>query len=307
MDLRTFIEPQQGTTYDEVLAHARTAQRLGFDAWFTSDHLLGMGGVDPRPGPTDAWTTLAGLARDTSTIRLGTLVTPATFRAPGHFAVQAAQVDAMSGGRIEVGFGAGWYEDEHRAMSIPFPDLGDRMDRREEYVEIVTTLWELPDGERWSFGGEHYTIEDNPGLPKPAQSPHPPVIIGGAGRSRTPRLAARYATEWNVPFPSPGQWAELAAIVRAACEDVDRDPDDLTYSVAQVTCIGADEDEFRERAAAIGRDPDELRANGVCGLPEEARERVERFAEEGCERIYLQTLDIGDLDHLQLIADTLRP
>lgn len=305
MDLRTFIEPQQGTTYDEVLAHARAAKRLGFDAWFTSDHLLAMGGVDPAPGPTDAWTTLAGLARDTTSIRLGTLVTPATFRAPGHFAVQSAQVDAMSGGRVEIGFGTGWYEDEHDAMALPFPDLGTRFDRLEEYLAIVTGLWDLPDGERFDHDGEHYRISDNPGLPKPAQRPHPPVIVGGTGRSRTPALAATFADEWNCPFASPDDWAELAGLVRDACEERGRDPDELTYSVAQVTCVGADEDEFAERAAAIGRDPDELRSAGVCGLPDEARARAAAFAERGCERLYLQTLDIGDIEHLELIREVL--
>lgn len=305
MELRTFIEPQMGTTYDEVLAHARTAQRLGFDGWFTSDHLLSMGAGDGRPGPTDAWTTLAGLARDTATIRLGTLVTPATFRAPGHFAVQAAQVDAMSGGRVEIGLGAGWFEAEHDAMAVSFPDLGARFDRLEEYVAILTGVWDLPEGETFSHHGEHFEVDGNPGLPEPVQRPHPPLILGGKGRTRTPALAARYADEWNCPFPEPDEWAELAGLVRDACEQRDRDPDELTYSVAQTTCIGADEDEYAERAAAIGKDPDELRGTAVAGTPDQARERVERFASAGCERLYLQTLDIGDLDHLELIREVL--
>ena len=305
MDLRIFVEPQQGATYDELLVHARTAQRLGFDGWFTSDHLLAIGDVDPHPGPTDAWTTLAGLARDTTSIRLGTLVTPATFRAPGHLAVQAALVDAMSGGRIEVGLGTGWYEDEHRAMGLDLPDLGTRFDRLEEYLRIVTGLWDLPVGERFDHDGEHWTIRDNPGLPKPSQRPHPPLVLGGTGRSRTPRLAATFADEWNAPFVDPDEWAVLADRVREACTEVGRDPDDLVYSVAQVTCLGQDEDEFIERATAIGRDPDELRRSGVCGLPEEARARASSFAERGCHRLYLQTLDVGDLEHLQLIRDVL--
>lgn len=305
MDLRTFVEPQQGTTYEALLAHATTAQRLGFDAWFTSDHLLAMGDGDPRPGPTDAWTTLAGLARDTSTIRLGTLVSPMTFRWPGHFAVQVAQVDAMSGGRVEVGIGTGWYGDEHEAMAVPFPDLGTRFDRMQESLAILTGIWGATPDEPFSFKGEHHTVVDNPGLPQPVQSPHPPIISGGTGRSRTPRIAAEFADEWNCPFPAPDDWAELAGLVREACEDADRDPDELTYSVAQVTCIGEDEDDFRRRADAIGREPDELRENGVCGTPDEARARAEAFAEHGCERLYLQTLDVDDLDHLELIRDAL--
>lgn len=306
MDLRTFIEPQQGTTYDAVLAHARRVEQLSFDGWFTSDHLMAMGDADPMLGPLDAWTTLAGLARDTGSIRLGTLVTPATFRLPGRFAVQAAQVDAMSGGRVEVGIGTGWYEAEHDAMAIPFPDLGTRFDRLEEYTWILTGLWDTPAGDTFDFVGEHYRVAGNPGLPKPAQSPRPPLIVGGNGPKRTPALAAAVGAEWNSPFAGPEQWAEVAAAVRAACEDVDRDPDELTYSVAQVACVGADEDEFRRRAEVIGREPDELRANGVCGLPDEARARLQAFADEGCQRIYLQTLDIEDLDHLDLLASELR-
>ncbi len=302
---RTFVEPQQGTTYAAMLAHARKAEELGFDAWFTSDHLLAMGGVDPRPGPSDAWTTLAGLARDTARIRLGTLVSPVTFRAPGHLAVQVAQVDHMSGGRVELGLGGGWYEPEHTAMGMEFPDLGERFTRLEEYAEIITGLWATPEGETFSFGGQHHTVTSNPGLPKPAQRPGPPIIVGGTGRVRTPRLAAQVAAEWNCPFPQPEAWAELAGLVRAACVEADRDPDELTYSVAQVVCIGRDEDEFERRAEAIGRDPQELRESGVCGLPEEARERVEAFTSLGCERLYLQTLDVDDLAHLTLIAETL--
>lgn len=305
MDLRTFIEPQQGTTYDDVLAHALTAERLGFSAWFTSDHLMSMGSADGLPGPTDAWTTLAGLARDTSTIRLGTLVTPATFRHPGHFAVQAAQVDAMSGGRIEIGLGAGWYEAEHDAMAIPFPDLGTRFDRLEEYADIVTGLWDTTEGETFSYDGEHYQVTDNPGLPKPVQSPRPPMIIGGHGKVRTPRLAAVIGAEWNAMFSGLDKFAELSSNVRYVCQELGRDPDALVYSNSLVVCVGQDEDEFRRRAAAIGREPDELRANGVCGLPDEARKRIAAFADIGCERIYLQTLDITDMDHLELIATEL--
>jgi F420-dependent oxidoreductase-like protein len=302
MDLRTFVEPQQGTTYDALLAHALAAEELGFGAWFTSDHLLSMGDGDPGPGPTDAWTTLAGLARETTTIRLGTLVTAATFRWPGHFAVQSAYVDQMSGGRVELGIGTGWYEAEHTAMGLPFPDLGTRFDRFEEYLAILTGLWATPDGATFDHDGEHYQLAGNPGLPKPAQSPGPPILVGGRGRKRTPALAARHAAEWNAPFTGPDEFSELVGLVRGACEAIDREPDELTYSVAQVACVGADEDEFRVRAAAIGREPEELRANGVAGTPDEARARIAAYAERGATRLYLQTLDVADLDHLALLA-----
>jgi F420-dependent oxidoreductase-like protein len=304
-DLRSFVEPQQGTSYDAMLAHARTAERLGFDAWFTSDHLLAMGGGDPQPGPSDAWTTLAGLARDTSTIRLGTLVSPVTFRSPGQLAVQVAQVDAMSGGRVELGLGSGWYAAEHAAMGMQFPSLGERFNSLEEYVQIITGLWATPIGETFSFEGEVWSISENPGLPKPVQRPGVPIVAGGGGKVRTPRLAARYAAEWNSPFKQPDEWAALAANVRAACEAIDRDPHDLTYSVAQVVCIGRDEAELARRAAVIGREVGELRASGVCGLPGEARARLDAFRAHGCERFYLQTLDVDDLEHLELIAEVL--
>ena len=305
MQLRIFTEPQLGTTYEQLRRHAQTAEQLGFDGWFTSDHLLTMGDHGPEPGPTDAWTTLTGLARDTSRIRLGTLVTPATFRWPGHFAVQVAQVDRMSGGRIEVGIGSGWYEDEHDAMGIPFPGTEDRVDARDEYVEVLHGLWSTPPGERFSYDGEHHSLVDNPALPRPAQDPHPPLIIGGSGTVRTPAIAARFADEYNGVFFEPDEFAEMAAIVRDACADVDRAPDELVWSNAQRCVVGTDEAEYARRAEAIGEDPDELRDRGVCGTPGDARDRLAALTAAGCERVYLQTIDVTDLTHLQLLADEL--
>ncbi len=201
MQLRIFTEPQQGASYDDLLAVAQAAERLGFDGFFRSDHYLVMGGGDGLPGPTDAWVTLAGLARDTTRLRLGTLVTSATFRLPGPLAVSVAEVDHMSGGRVELGLGAGWYEAEHRAYAIPFPPLGERFERLEEQLAIITGLWGTPAGERFSYTGRHYEVTDSPALPKPRQQPRPPVIVGGHGPSRTPRLAATYADEFNLAFP----------------------------------------------------------------------------------------------------------
>src|SRR5688572_14145732 len=200
MELCVFTEPQQGATYDDLLRVAQATEELGFDAFFRSDHYLGMG-TDGLPGPTDAWVTLAGLARETSRIRLGTLMTSATFRLPGPLAISVAQVDAMSGGRVELGLGSGWFEQEHTAYGIPFPPLGERFDRLEEQLAIVTGLWETPAGETFSYEGKHYRLTDSPALPKPVQAPRPPVIIGGWGKTRTPALAARFADEFNVPFP----------------------------------------------------------------------------------------------------------
>ncbi|MGH3413513.1 MAG: LLM class F420-dependent oxidoreductase [Marmoricola sp.] len=301
MQLRVFTEPQQGATYDDLLAVARKAEELGFGAFFRSDHYLGMG-TEGLPGPTDAWLTLAGLARDTSTIRLGTLMTAATFRLPGPLAIQVAQVDQMSGGRVEIGIGAGWFEAEHAAYGIPFPATPERFDRLEEQLAVVTGLWRTPDGERFSHHGEHYPVSDSPALPKPVQRPHPPVLLGGMGKRRTPALAARYADEFNLPFVSMEDTATQFARVRRACEDVDRDPGSLVWSNALVLCCGADDAEVDRRAAAIGRDADELRENGLAGTPEEVLDRIGQWAGTGTQRIYLQTLDLSDLDHLELVA-----
>ena len=202
MKLRIFTEPQQGASYQTLRSVALAAEELGFDAFFRSDHYLKMGSVSGLPGPTDAWATLAALAVETSRIRLGTLVTPATFRLPGPLAITVAQVDQMSGGRIELGLGAGWYEAEHTAYGIPFPPLGERFDILTEQLEIITGLWDTADGETFSFSGAHYQLSDSPALPKPAQRPRPPVILGGAGARRTPRLAARFADEFNLGFRS---------------------------------------------------------------------------------------------------------
>ncbi|MBC7373094.1 MAG: LLM class F420-dependent oxidoreductase, partial [Frankiales bacterium] len=286
MDLRIFTEPQQGATYDELLAVARTAEAAGFDAFFRSDHYLTMGG-DGQPGPTDAWVTLAGLARETSTIRLGTLVTAATFRLPGVLAITVAQVDQMSGGRVELGLGTGWYEQEHAAYGVPFPPLGERFDRFEEQLQVITGLWDA-DG-AYSFAGEHYTLVGAPALPKPVQRPHPPVIIGGGGPTRTPRLAATYADEFNLPFGSLAATTAAYGRVREACAVTGRT---LVLSAAQIVVCGRDEAQVARRAAAVGRVPAEVRENGLGGTPSEIVDRLGRFAEAGATRMYLQVMDL---------------
>ncbi|UGT45784.1 LLM class F420-dependent oxidoreductase [Nocardia yamanashiensis] len=301
MDLRIFTEPQQGASYDTLLRVAKASEDLGYDAFFRSDHYLAMGDADGLPGPTDAWITLAGLARETSRIRLGTLVTAATFRHPGVLAIQVAQVDNMSAGRVEFGLGAGWYEAEHTAYGIPFP--ADKFPRYEEQLAILTGLWSTPAGETFSHNGAHYTLTDSPALPKPHQ-PRIPVIIGGMGAKRTPRLAARYATEFNVPFQSAEASAEQFERVRRAAKDIGRAPEEITFSNALVACVGATDAEIARRAAAIGREVDELKTNGLAGTPDEVVAKIAHYAETtGTTRIYLQILDLGDLDHLALIAD----
>jgi alkanesulfonate monooxygenase len=299
--LRIFVEPQQGATYQQLLAVAKETESGGFDAFFRSDHYLTMGG-DGLPGPTDAWITLAALARETSRIRLGTLVSSSTFRWPGVLAITVAQVDAMSGGRVELGLGTGWYEGEHAAYGIPFQPLGERFERLEEQLSIITGLWKTPVGEKFSFAGTHYQLTDSPALPKPEQHPQPPIILGGAGAKRTPRLAATFANEYNVPFHGVPDSEAHFGRVRAACEAVGRDPDSLEFSAAQVVCCGADEAEVAARAKAIGREVSELRTNGVAGTPDEVLERLGALGAAGATRVYLQVLDLHDLDHLRLIS-----
>ncbi|MGK5171288.1 LLM class F420-dependent oxidoreductase [Geodermatophilus sp. CPCC 205761] len=306
MQLRIFTEPQQGATYDDLLAVARRTEETGFDAFFRSDHYLAMGG-DGLPGPTDAWVSLAGLARETSRIRLGTLMTAATFRLPGPLAISVAQVDQMSGGRVELGIGAGWFEAEHRAYGIPFPELGERFDRYEEQLAVITGLWGTPAGETFAFDGRHYQVSDSPALPKPVQDGGVPILVGGRGKRRTPRLAARYAGEFNVPFAPVEDNARLFAGVRAACEEAGRDPSSVVYSSALVLCVGKDEAELARRAAAIGRDVDELREHGAAGTPAEVVDVLGQYAEAGASRVYLQVLDLADLDHLDLVAAEVAP
>ncbi|MER5870913.1 LLM class F420-dependent oxidoreductase [Streptomyces sp. NPDC002044] len=299
MDLRIFTEPQQGASYDTLLSVAKATEELGFDAFFRSDHYLRMGSADGLPGPTDAWITLAGLARETKRIRLGTLMTAGTFRLPGVLAIQVAQVDQMSGGRVELGLGAGWFEDEHKAYGIPFP--AERMARLEEQLAIVTGLWATEPGSTFDYAGRHYQIEKSPALPKPAQA-KVPVLIGGHGAKRTPRLAARYADEFNMPFASIADSERQFGRVREAAEQAGRKPGDLVYSNALVVCVGKDDAEVARRAAAIGRDVEDLRANGLAGSPAEVVAKIGAYAETGSSRVYLQVLDLDDLDHLELIS-----
>ncbi len=303
MQLRIFTEPQQGASYETLLRVAKATEDLGFDAFFRSDHYLKMGSVSGLPGPTDAWITLAGLARDTSRIRLGTLVSPATFRFPGPLAVSVAQVDDMSGGRVELGFGAGWFGAEHAAYAIPFPGTRERFDRLAEQLAIITGMWETPVGDLFNYTGTYYSVADSPALPKSAQQPRPPVIIGGGGPTRTPKLAAQYADEFNLPFSSIEDTAAAFDRVRHACEAVGRDETTMRFSAAQVVCCGRTGEELARRAAAIGRDLDELREHGLAGTPDDIAPKIAEFAGVGATRMYLQVLDLADTDHLELLSE----
>jgi len=305
MRLVIFIEPQHGAGYEDQRRIAQLAEQAGFDGFFRSDHYVAMR-ADGRPGPTDSWVALGALAVQTSRIRLGTLVTSATFRLPGPLAISVAQVDEMSQGRVELGLGGGWFEREHTAYAIPFPPVGERFDRFEEQLEIITGLW-AADGP-YSFSGKHYEIIDSPALPKPVQSPRPPIIVGGGGKRRTPALAARFADEFNSPFASVADATTMFERAREACEAAGRS-EPLALSAAAVLCCGRDDAEVRRRADAIGRSVEDLRSNGdaVVGTPDEVVEQISRFGEAGASRIYLQTLDLSDLQHVELVASAVMP
>ncbi|KQT72165.1 LLM class F420-dependent oxidoreductase [Microbacterium sp. Leaf436] len=305
MEYCLFTEPQQGFSYDDQLAFAQSAERHGLDGFFRSDHYLRMGEGDPLPGPTDAWTTLAGLARETSRIRLGTLVSSVTYRVPAILAIQVAQIDAMSGGRVELGLGTGWFEREHAAYGIPFP--AKRFDLLEEQLQVVTGLWQTPDAETFSFDGEHYRLDAAPALPRPVQSPVP-VIVGGGGPKRTPALAARYATEFNIGFVAEEQISAAFARVRAACETAERDPATLKLSVALPTIVGTDDAEIERRVAAIGQTRAQF-DNGanLIGTPAQIADKVERLRALGAERVYFQLLDLRDVAHADLVGAELLP
>ena len=307
MELRIFTEPQQGASYEDLLAVARVSEAAGFTGFFRSDHYLKMGDVSGLPGPTHAWVTLAGLARDTTTIRLGTLVSPASFYQPGPLAIAVAQVDNMSGGRIEFGFGAGWYDAEHSAYGLEFPPLGERFDRYEEYLEQIHGLWSTPEGETYSNEGRFHTFVDSPALPKPTQKPGPPIIIGGRGAKRTPALVARFAADFNLPFTPLDQIAPAIERVDAACVEAGRNPAEVVKSAALVLCAGGSEAEVKRRAEAIGRAPDELRTNGAAGTVDEVVATLAAYAEAGIQRMYLQVLDLGDLDHVSMVGSDVIP
>jgi F420-dependent oxidoreductase-like protein len=308
MRVTLFVEPHRGATYDDQLRLARHAEAGGFEAFLRADHYQSMGIDAGEPGPTDAWITLAGLARETSTIRLGTLLNSVTFRMPGPLAIMVAQVDAMSGGRIELGLGAGWYEREHTSYGIPFPPRGERFDRLAEQLEIITGLWSTPDGERYSYDGKHYHLLDAPALPKPVQQPGPPVIVGGKGPHRTPQIAARFADEFNMPFKSVADTAAAFRRVEAACQAYGRSADrPLTLSAGVVVAIGRTDAEAAERAAPLHVPSALPPEDPVVGSPAQLVQRLGELAEAGATRAHLRVIDMADLDHLDLIASEVLP
>ncbi len=303
MELHIFTEPQQGATQGQLREVALAAEALGFAGFFRSDHLLAIGTDPAPPGPTESWASLADIASATTRIRIGTLMTSATFRHPGPLAVAVAQVDEVSSGRVDFGFGAGWYQAEHLAYGLPFPEVGERMERFEEQLEILRGLWATPAGRTFSFSGRHYQLHECPALPRPVQPGGPPVLIGGMGSRVTPRLAARYAREFNCAFVPLGAATSQFQRVQAACERSGRDPATMRLSMALTVACGRTEVEADHRCRVIGRDYEHLRQTGLAGTPEMILERLGELSLMGCARAYLQLLDLADRDHLQLLAE----
>jgi F420-dependent oxidoreductase-like protein len=306
MRFALMIEPQQGLTYAEQLAVAQHAESAGFEALFRSDHYESFPGPVDNP-TTDAWAVIAGLARETTRIHLGTLVSPITFRLPGNIAKVVATVDEMSGGRIELGLGTGWHESEHRRHGFPFPPISERADMLEEQLQIVRGLWTEPDG--WSFSGRHYSIDDALFRPKPV--PRPRILVGGGGTPRSMRIAARWADEFNLSSSTPQLARDKFAALTAACEVAGRDPASLTRSAMVGVLVGATAGELRGREkavlAALGEDAgsgwlDERRQRWIYGTPDEARARIERYADAGVERMMLQDFVPRDLDMIDLLG-----
>jgi alkanesulfonate monooxygenase SsuD/methylene tetrahydromethanopterin reductase-like flavin-dependent oxidoreductase (luciferase family) len=318
------MEPQQGMSYVDQLAAAKRAEANGFDAWFRADHFASFPGEAGKP-TTDAWSVLAGLARETQRIGLGVLVSPVTFRHPGTFAKVVTTVDEMSGGRIEVGVGAGWNDLEHQQLGLAFPPITERADLLEDQLAILHGLWGEPDG--WSYEGHHgLRVESALFYPKPVDVPgrprtatggaRPRIIVGGQGSPRSYRLAARYADEFNLSSASPARAAEVGRELDAACRAIERDPASLARSTMSGVLVGRTTAEVEEREAALlaafGADMetgeawlDERRSRWVHGTPDAAREQIERFAAAGIERIMLQDFLPWDLDMIDVMGEEL--
>jgi F420-dependent oxidoreductase-like protein len=309
MELRICTEPQEGASYAQLLAVARGAREHGFAAFFRADHLLPMSGRPRAPGPLEAMVSLAAIASQVPDIRLGTLLTSATFRHPGMLAIQAANIDDISGGRFELGMGTGWFQAEHLAYGVPFgTSFSQRFDRLTEQLEIITGLWATAADHTFSYLGTHYQLADAPGLPKPRQraadgTPRVPLILGGHGPVRTPGLAARFADEFNVGFSSPAATGTQIGRVRAACEAGGRDPSDIIYSAVQLVCLGASPGMLKRRLAATGRKPEEFADGGLAGSTGQITDKLAAFAKAGVSRMYLQFLDLSDMGHLAELGE----
>jgi alkanesulfonate monooxygenase SsuD/methylene tetrahydromethanopterin reductase-like flavin-dependent oxidoreductase (luciferase family) len=302
-------EPQQGYSYQDIVEAAEAAKAVGFETFFRSDHYSSFPGADDLPA-TDAWTTLAGLARDVEGIGLGSMVSPVTFRHPGSFAKVVATVDEMAGpGRVEMGVGAGWNLGEHAALGLPYPDTIERVDRLEEELNILRGLWDEPDG--WAFSGQHYQVRDALFRPR---GPRPNLIVGGVGRPRSCRLGAQFADEYNISSSNPAEVVEIMGRLDAACEKQGRDPATLTRSVMAGVLVGRDAAEVDRRTEAqkaiFGEAGDDAQAwlderadRWILGTPETAKARIAEYAQTGIDRLLFQDFLPGDLDHIAVMGE----
>jgi F420-dependent oxidoreductase-like protein len=310
-------EPQQGLSYDEILAVVRAAEDAGIEAFFRSDHYASFPGASGLP-TTDAWTTLGGLARETTTIRLGVLVSPVTFRIPGSFAKVIQTADEMSGGRIEAGFGAGWNDEEHAQLGIPFPPLGTRYDMLAEELAIIHGVWTEKDG--WSHEGRFWQVRGarRHGVIARIGRRHPPIILGGKGMPRLAGLVARYADEFNLNSALPDDARDAYERVRQACREIGRDPDEVVYSAMTGVLVAESEADLEARVAdmleAMGQTSGDAaawlaarRGRWIMGTPDEALERVAALERNGTERVMLQDFLPRDLDHVRLMGTIFRP
>lgn len=305
-ELGVLLEPRHGASYQQILAMALAAERSGLDAFFRSDHYLGVDPADAQYRSTDSWVTIAGLARETASIRLGTLVTAGTFRLPGPLAVAVATANGMSDGRVELGLGAAWYEEEHRQFGIPFPSMRTRFDHLEEQLEILTGLWGARPGDSYSFRGTHYQIDGN--VVFAGKWPRPTVIVGGMGPRRTPALAARFADEFNAAFAPLELARERFALVKRLCEEQGREPSELRLStVIPRVCVGTDDAEVRRRQELLGPPIGAIPDQGLSGSPDYVAERLSEWTAAGVDRIYIHLLDVDDLDHVGLLGEQVAP
>jgi F420-dependent oxidoreductase-like protein len=306
IELAVLLEPRHGATYEQILALAQAAEQSGLDAFFRSDHYLGVDPADAGYRPTDSWITLAGLARETSRIQLGTLTTCGTFRLPGPLAVAVGTANGMSGGRIELGLGAGWYGEEHTQFGVPFPPMKERFDRLEEQLEILTGLWNTPAAEPFSYHGQHWQIENSVAFP--GKWPAPKLIVGGMGPRRTPSLAARFADEFNAAFAPLEQASERFALVRRLAEEAGRDPATLKTSIViPRLCVGETDADVARRVEILGPPVGEIPDQGLAGSPEYIAERLSEWVQGGAQRIYVHQLEVEDLDHIRLLGERVRP
>ncbi len=310
MRLRVLLEPRYGATYDQILALARATEEAGFDAFFRSDHYLGIEPNEPALRPTDSWTTLAGLAIQTSRVTLGTLMTAGTFRYPAQLAIEVATVDAMSGGRVELGIGTGWYEREHQAFGIPFPATGERFDRLEEALSVITGLWSTPPGASFSFAGKHFRLEECRNFPAtahdlaagPGARRGPRIIIGGGGPRRTPALAARFADEFNTGLGLGAGLPERFAYFRRVVAEHGRDPAAIRLSTTLPVCCAATAAEAERRKEFLGEAGARLLSAGVVGVPGDVLDRLEQLAQAGIDTVYFHIYDVDYLDQVRLLG-----